>query len=136
MPIMPAKQPSEKEMLTLCGEVHPEDGVDPRALARRERPRKGDRKVRQLCHQVAETLNLVLSGECGDPLLQSLQVMSVDPAPNASQLLVTLGTSLPGEAIDPSEVSACLAKMTGKLRCEVTAAITRKRAPKLVFRVL
>jgi hypothetical protein len=40
----------------------------------------------QLCHQVAETLNCVLSGECRDEVLQNLQVLGVEPAPNASQL--------------------------------------------------
>jgi ribosome-binding factor A len=133
---MTAKKPSKKEMFSLCGKIHPEDGKDPREFARKGRPRKGDRKVRQLCSQVAETLNLVLSGECGDELLQSLQVVSVDPAPDASQLVVTVHADYPGEVFDPGEVSAHLAKIMGKLRYEVAASITRKRAPKLVFRVL
>ena len=133
---MNAKRRSEKEMHALCGQIHPEDGVDPREFARKERPRKGDRKVRQLCSQVADTLNLVLSGECGDALLQSLQVVSVDPAPDAAHLLVTVRAGLPGEVIDPGVASACFARMMGRLRCEVAAAITRKRAPRLVFRVL
>jgi ribosome-binding factor A len=134
---MAAKEPSRKEMLSLCGEVYPEDGVDPRETARLGRPRKkGDRKARQLCAQVAETLSLVLSGECGDELLQSLQVVAVDPAPDASQLMVTLRAGLPGETIDPNEVMVRLAAISGKLRCDVAAAITRKRAPKLLFQVL
>jgi len=130
------KKPSRKEMLPLCGELGPEDGVDPRELARQGRPRKGDRKVRQLCSQVAETLSLVLSGECNDELLQSLHVVQVDPAPDASQLLVTVGAGLPGETIDPAEALARLTVIMGKLRTEVATAITRKRAPRLVFRVL
>ena len=133
---MPAKKPSRKEVLSLCGEIHPEDGMDPREFARKGRPRKGDRKVRQLCSQVADTLSQVLSGECGDDVLQSLQVVAVDPAPDATQLLITVRGGLPGEAIDPAEISARLANRMGKLRSEVAAAITRKRAPKLLFRVL
>ena len=107
----------------------------PRVRTRRTR-RKGDRKVRQLCSQVAETLSQVLSGECGDELLQSLLVVSVDPGRDAAQLVVTVSASLPGEMVDAREVSARLAKVMGKLRSEVAAAITRKRAPTLVFRVL
>ncbi len=42
----------------------------------------------QLCRQVAVTLDMVLSGECRDELLQSLRVESVQPAPNASRMLV------------------------------------------------
>ena len=123
-------------MQSLCGEVQPEDGTDPREFAREERAWKGDRKVRQLCSQVAETLSQVLSGECGDELLQSLLVVSVDPGRDAAQLVVTVSASLPGEMVDAREVSARLAKVMGKLRSEVAAAITRKRAPTLVFRVL
>ena len=54
--------------------------MDPREFARKGRSRKGDRKVRQLCSQVAETLSLVLSGEFADELLQNLQIVSVHPA--------------------------------------------------------
>jgi ribosome-binding factor A len=133
---MPRREPPRKEMLTLCGEVYPEDGIDPRETARKDRPHKGDRKARQLCGQVAETLSLVLSGECADELLQSLQVVAVDPAPDASQLMVTVHASLPGRPIDAEEVLARLAAVSGKLRCDVAAAITRKRAPKLLFRVV
>jgi ribosome-binding factor A len=133
---MTAKKTSKKEMLPLCGEIHPEDGMDPGEFARKERPRKGDRKVRQLCSQVAETLSQVLSGECADEVLQGLQIVAVDPAPDATQLVVTVRAGFPGEVIDPGDVSAQLAKRMGQLRCEVAGAITRKRAPKLLFRVL
>ena len=40
------------------------NGIDPRELARPGRPPKDDRKARQLCRQVAETLSQVLGGEC------------------------------------------------------------------------
>jgi hypothetical protein len=50
--------------------------------------------------------------------------------------VVTVHADYPGEAFDPVEVSARLAKIMGKLRYEVAAAITRKKAPKLLFRVL
>ena len=133
---MTARKSSPKEMLSMCGEVRPEDGMDPRDLAKKPRSSKGDRKVRQLCSQVAETLSLVLSGECSDEVLQNLEVVAVDPAPNASQLLVTVRSADAAEATDPAEVSARLASIAGRLRCEVASAITRKRAPKLVFRVI
>jgi ribosome-binding factor A len=81
-------------------------------------------------------LSLVLSGECSDEVLQNLEIVAVDPAPNASQLLVTVRSTEAAEAIDPAEVSTRLASIAGRLRCEVASAITRKRAPKLVFRVV
>ncbi|MBM4089617.1 MAG: ribosome-binding factor A [Planctomycetes bacterium] len=133
---MTRKRVSRKDMQSLAAEVHPDDGIDPRELARGETPRKADRKTRQLCAQVAETLSLVLSGDFGDGVLQSLQVVAVDPAPDASQLVVTVRAALPGETADPAGVLRRLEAVAGKLRSEVAAAITRKKAPKLVFRVL
>ncbi len=133
---MTRKKVSRKDMLSLAAEIHADDGIDPRELARGETPRKGERKVRQLCAQVADTLSLVLSGDFGDSILQSLHVVAVDPAPDASQLAVTLSAGLPGETIDPGDVQRRLEAVMGKLRSEVAAAITRKKAPKLVFRVL
>jgi ribosome-binding factor A len=130
------KKPSRKDMLSVCNEIHPEDGVDPREIARTGRPRKDDRKARQLCRQIAETLSQVLCGECGDEVLQSLQVVAVDPAPDASQLIVTVQAGFAGEVIDQEVVQARIAAAMGKLRSEVAAAITRKRAPTLIFRVL
>ncbi len=133
---MSAKEPSRKEILSLVAEVCPDDGIDPRELAHKDRPRKEQRKARQLCAQVADTLNLVLSGECNDDLLRNLQVVSVEPAPDASQLLVTVGAAVPGQPLDPAEVLVRLNAVAGKLRSEVAAAITRKRTPKLLFRVV
>jgi len=130
------KKPSRKDMLSICGEIRPDDGIDPRELTRSGRPRKDDRKARQLCRQVAETLAQVLSGECSDEVLQSLQIIAVEPAPDASQLLVTVSAGLPGDALDSQIVEAHLAAARAKLRSEVAAAITRKRAPTLIFRVL
>ncbi|MCE5267699.1 MAG: hypothetical protein LLG00_07420 [Planctomycetaceae bacterium] len=132
---MTARESQQSGTPSLSADTSPEDGMDPREFARKARPHKGDRKVRQLCSQVAETLNLVLSGECSDELLQSLHVVAVDPAPDASQLVVTVAAGCPGEMIDCNEALARLAAAAGRLRGEVAAAITRKRAPKLLFRV-
>ncbi len=91
--------------------------------------------MRQLCAQVADTLSLVLSGDFGDTVLQSLQVVAVDPAPDASQLVVTVHADLPDETANPAEVLQRLDAVAGKLRYEVARAISRKKAPRLVFRV-
>ena len=97
---------------------------------------KPNRKTLQLCHQVAVTLNYVLGGECRDEILQNLQVLDVQPAPNASQLLVTVAPLLFDEPIDTADALSRLYSAAGWLRSEVTQSITRKRAPQLVFRVL
>jgi ribosome-binding factor A len=128
---------SRERMLAHCDSLHDDDGVDPRQFFK---PRTGggkiDRKTRQLCAQVAETLALVLAGEIEDDTLQSLRVEAVDPAPDASQLAVTLRGPTDWRRADVQQALDRLAKISGRLRCEVAAAITRKRAPKLVFHII
>jgi len=126
-----------RQIRAFCGEIHEDDGVDPREYFRSQ-PRRGRnlRKTRQLCRQVADTLTLVLSGECRDEVLQGLYVVAVDPAPDASRLMVTVQAAMPDEEVSPAEIFESLARETGRLRCEVAGAITRKRTPKLAFQVL
>jgi ribosome-binding factor A len=137
---MSRKKPSRRQLESLCADVHPDDGLDPKVFFRRfkkTRPMREahpvHRKTLQLCSQVADTLNLVLSGECSDELLQSLQVVAVRPAPNAAQLLILVTSAATDLAPDPATISAHLAAANGRLRAEVAAAIVRRRAPKLIF---
>jgi ribosome-binding factor A len=131
---MTRKKPSRRQLQSLCADIHPDDGVDPKELFRPTRRTKPvDRKTLQLCSQVADTLNLVLSGECADEFLQCLQVVEVRPAPDASQLLVLVSPSSVDPVPDPAAVMQHLAAANGRLRAEVASAIVRRRAPKLVF---
>src|SRR3954469_605277 len=130
---MTSRSSSTKILRSLCADVHPDDGIDPRVLAKRYRERKPARKTQQLCSQVADTLGDLLAGHGGDDVLRSLFVVSVVPAPDASRLLVTVG-AMPGEGLDPVRVIEQLDRASARLRCGVAAAITRKRAPTLVYR--
>lgn len=128
---------TREQMLAHCGEIHDDDGVDPRDFFKTKQTRdKANRKAIQLCSQVAETLGLVLTGDFDDELLHNLQVVSVDPAPDASQLAVSLRADVPGGRVDVQEVLDRLAMVAGRLRCEVATAISRKRAPRLVFHLV
>jgi ribosome-binding factor A len=124
---------------SLCAEIHPDDGLNAkeffsqRVSSTQERGRAFPRKTLQLCSQVADTLNLVLSGDCADECLQCLQVVAVTPAPNASQLLVVVCPSSAGATPDPVTVTERLASAHGRLRSEVAAAIVRRRVPRLIF---
>jgi ribosome-binding factor A len=130
---MSHKSFSKRQMQSLCGEVHSDDGIDPNEFFRPTRKKtKNHRKAQQLCHQVADTLSLVLSGEFGDAL-RDLRIVAVTPAPDTSQLLVVVAPAVAGESADPAAVRAGLAAAEGRLRSEVAAAITRRRAPKLLF---
>ena len=104
---------SRKTMARLCAEPSPDDGLDPHSRSRimpgdrhlHCRSQEGpDRKALQLCHQVAETLEEVLA-ECGDVVLQALRVLDVEPAPDASRLLVTVAVdATPKAVLDPCSV--------------------------------
>jgi ribosome-binding factor A len=65
--------------------------------------------------------------------LRDLRVVAVRPAPDASQLLVVVAAAIAGQPLDADRVLARLAAASGRLRSEVAAAITRRRAPKLLF---
>lgn len=101
---------------------------------RRERGRTGgekaQRKARQLCRQAQRALGLALGGECGDELLRDLIVDSVEPMPDASRLLVRLIMPPDGSV---AEILQRIERVRGRLRSAVAQAITRKRAPELVF---
>ena len=83
---------TREQMLAHCGEIHEDDGVDPREYLKLNTTtrKKEDHKAKRICRQVAETLDQVLSGETGDDILRNLRVESVVPAPDSSRLFVTL----------------------------------------------
>jgi ribosome-binding factor A len=125
-----------KPLRALCGELHDDDGVDPRDFFRQNRRRDKDRhKSQQLCRQVQKTLDLVFSGDTRDALLATLRIVSVTSA-DASTLLVSVVADLAPDLFDRAEIETRLANMSGRLRTEVANAIIRKRAPLLVFHVV
>jgi ribosome-binding factor A len=122
------------DLRNLCSEPASDDGVDPRDVIRQSARKRGGRKTRQLCGQVAEAINAALAGACNDDVLRDLGVVAVHPAPDESRLLVTVAPTLPGP-FDPAEALCRLNRAAGRLRAEVAAAIHRKKVPDLVFRV-
>ncbi len=97
---------------------------------------KPDYKTAALCKQVRRVVGLTLSGECGDPLLQSLVVEEVLPAPNAGRLLVRVLLRVEPGGPGLVEVLQRLAGVQGLVRSRVGEAIARKRTPELVFDVV
>ena len=98
---------------------------------------KPDYKTAALCKQVRRVVSMVLGGECGDPVLQSLIVDEVLPAPHAGRLLVRVVCRVSAEG-SPSviEVLERLGKVEGPLRVRVGEGIVRKRTPELAFEVI
>lgn len=92
--------------------------------------RQAERKARQFCRQVQRALNLALADRHVDDGLNDLFVEDVSPAPDCGHLLVHV--VVPAERAVAVALSALRADAP-RLRSEVAAAITRKRAPELSF---
>ncbi len=134
---MALNQRQREQLRALCGELHDDDGVDPKTWFKSARQRDPDhRKARQLCRQVQKTLDLVLSGATGDDLLTSLRIVSVTPGRDSSRLLVIVAADVSREQFDRARIETQLALIQGRLRGEVSAAITRKKTPLLTFQLL
>lgn len=97
---------------------------------------KPDYKTAALCKQVARALTLTLSGECGDPALQSLVVNDVLPAPNAGRLLVRLLALGVRDHHGIVDLLERLDRIHGLLRARIAESIARKRTPELTFDIL
>src|SRR5579871_4257883 len=96
----------------------------------RSSDRRAQRKTRQLCRQVERTLNLAFADRSGEDDLGGLFVNEVSPAPDCGRLLVHV--VIPAGRPAAGVISA-LRRESSRLRFEVAAAITRKRAPELSF---
>ncbi len=145
--IMKRFQASTEDGRAPFAEIAADDGhalqLSPRRRARRRRGRGPDlqaraidRKSCQLCRQVALVLDEALA-DCADDVLQNLRVLSVVPCPNSSRLLVTVMSidDRPGDTFARNTVLDHLKNATGHLRDEVASAVTRRRAPVLVYQV-
>lgn len=100
------------------------------------RPQRTDRKTLQLCGQIRDTLNYVLTGELDDDLMRNLYVENVQPAPDASRLLVSVA---PLDASDVERTDQILQKLlihTPRIRSEVARSIHRRKTPELSFVVV
>jgi ribosome-binding factor A len=91
-----------------------------------------DRKVGQLCREVERTLAAAFAA-ADDPLVASLTVAEVAPAPDRAHLLVRV---LAADAALADEILERLRRMQGYLRAEIAAAVNRKKTPFLSFLVV
>jgi ribosome-binding factor A len=112
------------------------DGLGPDEFFESSRRRSCERKTQQLCAEVERTLAFLVAAESTDACLQGLYVEAVEPAPNASRLLVVLRPWSPAASRDLKVVLASLGEVKGYWRAQVAAAINRKKVPDLVFQVL
>jgi len=96
----------------------------------RSSDRQAQRKAQQLCRQVERALNLAFAERKGDDDISGVYCDEVSPAPDCGRLLVHVVIP-PGHPA--ADVIIALRRESPRLRSEVAAAITRKRAPELSF---
>lgn len=125
----------------LCAEPRPEDGVPPHVLARRSRSpgsvKAGRHRLDQLCKQVRIALSEALVCDCGDPVIQNLEIVSVKPSTGSTVLQVILKSHDADADIETIEhAHRQLERASGLLRAAIAGAIHRKRVPQLRFQVI
>lgn len=120
-------------MLKVCSEIYADDGIHPKYALKKSSYKK-QRKCQQLCGQVMRSMNLVLRGQ-SDSVLQNLSVVSVDPFPKTSRLLVTLTYATQSDVL-VSEVLEKLRQLHGKIQSEVAGDIHRRKTPSFSFRII
>ncbi|MFK7961896.1 MAG: ribosome-binding factor A [Phycisphaerales bacterium] len=122
------------ETLSLCADLYEDDCRPPR---RGEDPddRSDDRKTMQLCAQVRRALHGMIPCP-GSPGMDGLMVESVeadDHGPGRLHVVVSVPASC---ELPIPVVRQRLTAMTGYLRAEIAAQITRKRVPLLAFQLV
>jgi ribosome-binding factor A len=95
-----------------------------------------DRKTLQLCRQIADTLNYVLGGELNDDLLRNVYVDSVQPAPDASRLMVSVALIDPSDQTPADRILHRLGLWSPRIRSEVAHSIHRRKTPELSYCVV
>ena len=125
-----------KRLREHCGQIQDDDCVDPKEYCKPDRRTdKANKKARQLCRQAAQTLDFVLA-DCDDESMETLLVVSVQPAPDSSRLLVTIGADVPADQVDLNHIRLRIQVQKPRLRAELARSISRKRVPDLIFNVL
>ena len=97
---------------------------------RRSSDRQAERKAKQLCRQVERALNLAFADRNARDDIGGLFADEVSPSPDCGRLLVHV---LIPAGRPVADVLSALRSEAPRLRSEVAAAITRKRAPELTF---
>jgi hypothetical protein len=106
------------------------EALDENESGRASFHRQVERKTEQLCRQVQRALNFAFADRSIGEGMEGLYVDEVSPAPDCGRLLVHV---LVPVSLQLRDVMIALGRETPRLRSEVAATITRKRAPELCF---
>lgn len=111
-------------MRELCGELGPDDGIDPRTLKKSTRTFNPQRLAGPIARAVREAL-----AASDDPLLLCLWVAEAVPDPDTTRFRVVLHVLDPD--VDLDAVTERLRAAKGWVRSEVAHSLQRKKAPDL-----
>ncbi len=124
------------EANNLCSEIGPEDGIDPRIIARAMDKKSGNHKSKQLAKEARHTLNMVFAGELTDPLFEGLEVIDVTATNDNQFLNVILGVADPDLLLDENLILEKCKLVQGYLRSTIACSVERKQVPALKFKVV
>lgn len=102
--------------------------------SRAQRGGRFDNKTRQVCALAERALSLSLA-ESSNPLLQSLQVARVLPAPTIARLLVVVQPAVEVEGEQIQAMLEALDAHRGAFRAELASELNRKKTPELSFTI-
>ena len=122
-----------KQASALCAETRPEDGVDPRLLAKQETHKTDHHQTDRLCKRVSQVLAQIIQGELDDPLFFDVEIIDVKPTNSGQYLLVEIGHNQPGLENSRQELMSALNQLQGYMRAQIAQSINRKRVPVLKF---
>jgi ribosome-binding factor A len=114
------------------------DSFDPRLEGPRYASGAGkfDRKSSQLCAQVRRALEYAIPDVLAETPW-SVWVVDVQPAPNASNLLVLIQSAETGQSFeDLQQIEQSVHARQRELRMEIASFIQRRKVPSLMIRLL
>jgi ribosome-binding factor A len=118
-----------------CGELHADDGTNPRDDRRSDRHSRPDRRTQRASRAAARSLAAAMT-ELNDPILCELEIVRV--AATASGVLeVEVNWAAGALPKDPGAAPAALARLAlvrGYLRSGLARDLNRRRTPELRFR--
>lgn len=120
---------NKPDVRDLCAHTAGDDFKNPK-FDKRGEVRRTSGKDLALCKQAARAIDQSLAAIAWS-IDVGLRVVAVEPAPDATRLRVLVAWS--DRAIGLDVVLGWLHARKGRLRSEVAMAITRKRAPDLIF---
>lgn len=127
------KKHNKFDIYSLCGEIHPEDGINP-LFTKHKHHKNINHKIKRYCRQIHHTLDLTLMS-CGDERLSGIYIKEVEENPFNSTLVVLFCVPQNTSEDEIEDKYAVLNQLKGMFRKEIAKTINRKRTPELKIQI-